>query len=150
MSPGGGKHSGRGTSARARTILVADDSEGFLFIFRHVLRGAGYRVLLARDGAEAVRVALSRRPALVVLDLRMPVLGGVEAARQLRADARTERTPLLAITSTVGELAEEMRSVGFDGYFPKPFDPELLLETIERLLAPAAGERRDGAASPAP
>ncbi len=122
------------------TILVADDSEAIRLGLQIVLRLNGYDVLLAADGAEAVRIAAAERPGLILMDIMMPDLDGTAAARHLRADPRTHGIPLVAITASVGHSADELRTAGFDESLRKPFGAEPLLETIERLLAPARGD----------
>ncbi|HEX2190406.1 MAG TPA: response regulator [Longimicrobiaceae bacterium] len=130
-STDGGTGGGAGAGP---TILVVDDSEAIRLGLQIVLRLNDYRVLLARDGGEGVRMAAEERPALVLLDMMMPGVDGPETVRQLRADPRTRRIPLVAITATVGHTPEELRGLGFDSSLRKPFGAERLLEVIEALL----------------
>lgn len=121
----------------ARThILIVDDYADALEIWAIYLQGAGYRVSTAVDGASAIAKARQLLPDLVVLDLELPGISGLEAARTLRADPETADIPLIAATGYSHPRQLDLaREVGFDAVVVKPCDPETLLSEIERLIA---------------
>ena len=125
------------SGARAqKLILVADDDADVreLVVFR--LERAGYEVITAGDGEEAVRVALARRPDLCVIDVMMPKLDGYEVTERLRASAEVAGIGIVLLTASVQEAAVERGfSVGADDYIKKPFSPAELLGRVEETLA---------------
>ena len=130
-----------------RQILVVEDNEKNMKLFRDVLDASGYRTLAASTGGEALVLAIDHRPALVLMDIRLPDMDGVEALGRLRMDGRTASIPVLAVTAQAmkGD-AERLKEVGFDGYLAKPVDIDELLETVDRLSRRAAGEDVQGSA----
>jgi CheY-like chemotaxis protein len=116
------------------TILVVDDEPDLRFLLRRILTRAGYQVTEAGNGAAALEEVRKIRPDLVMTDMKMPVMGGVELIRHLRADPGTATIPILSVSS------DWQLAVGADAYLPKPYERADLLETTERLLK----ERRDG------
>jgi CheY-like chemotaxis protein len=113
-------------------ILVADDNEDNSELYSGYLRATGFRVIKARDGVEAVALARNRRPALVVLDLHMPRLDGLAAARLMRRDARIRRTPILVVTAD-DTHEQEALDAGANGVCLKPFSPDALVRAIEDM-----------------
>ena len=102
-------------------ILIVDDNPQNRKLARDVLEFGGFRTLEATGGVEGVAMALEQRPDLVLMDIRMPDLGGVEALRLLRDDPRTADTPIVALTSSTMRGDEErFIAEGFDGYMQKP------------------------------
>ena len=116
-------------------ILLVDDFEDALDIYREYLSYRGYRVIVARDGAEAVDMARHQRPNLILLDLRMPVLSGLEAVRLLRSDRSFDSCPVVALTAHAmeAERLEALRA-GFDEVIPKPCLPDELADSVARIL----------------
>jgi two-component system cell cycle response regulator DivK len=102
-------------------ILIVDDNAQNRKLARDVLQFAGFRTLEASGGVEGVGMALEQGPDLVLMDIRMPDLGGLDALRLLRDDPRTADTPIVALTSST-MLGDEERFLteGFDGYMQKP------------------------------
>jgi two-component system cell cycle response regulator DivK len=102
-------------------ILIVDDNAQNRKLARDVLQFAGFRTLEATGGVEGVGMALEQGPDLVLMDIRMPDLGGLDALRLLRDDPRTADTPIVALTSST-MLGDEERFLaeGFDGYMQKP------------------------------
>ncbi|HXM53948.1 MAG TPA: response regulator transcription factor [Candidatus Dormibacteraeota bacterium] len=128
----------------ARTILVVDDDPKIVALVRAYLVNAGYDVVTARDGRQALEVAAACRPALVVLDLMLPEVDGMEVTRRLR---EAGDVPIVMLTAR-GATADRVRGLrqGADDYLPKPFAPSELVARVETVLrrvpAPAAPERR--------
>jgi CheY-like chemotaxis protein len=116
------------------SILVIEDNEDNIRLLDYVLRAYGYEPMLATDGAEGLRVALDRRPDLILLDIRMPRMDGYEVAARIRR-AGLEGTKVVAVTASamVGDR-ERIAAAGFDGYIQKPIDPETFIADVERFL----------------
>ena len=114
-------------------ILVVEDNEKNMKLFRDVLRATGYRTLEASTGRQALMLAAAHGPALVLMDIRLPDMTGVEALSRLRMDERTARMPVLALTAQAmkGDR-ERFIEAGFDGYLSKPVDIDELLATVAR------------------
>jgi len=124
-----------------KAVLVVDDEENIRQLLGQELSSAGYRVLEAADGIEALNSARRDRPALIVLDLMMPSMGGQDVLRVLKGDPTTATIPVLILS--VLEDREQGLRLGADEYLTKPVNNERLLETIAGLLARAArGEGR--------
>lgn len=116
-------------------LLVADDDEDILQLLSFRLERAGYEVVQARSGDEALRLALERVPALAVLDVMMPGLNGFEVTRELRRNAATSTTPVILLTAKAqaSDVARGM-AAGADDYVRKPFDARDLADRVGRLL----------------
>lgn len=102
-------------------VLIVDDNEKNLKLARDVLRTAGFRTLEAANGRQAITVAVSQLPDLVLLDLRLPDMDGVAVARALAAGPRTGGIPLVALTALEPE-PERLRAAGFTDHLRKPID----------------------------
>ncbi len=117
-----------------KLILVADDDEDVreLVVFR--LERAGYEVITAGDGEEALKLALDRRPDICVIDVMMPGLDGYELTERMRASEELAGVAIVLLTASVQEAAVERGfAVGADDYIKKPFSPAELLERIVAL-----------------
>ena len=116
-------------------ILLVEDNEKNLKLLRDVLTAKGYRVLEATTGEAAVELALAEEPRLVLMDVQLPGIDGVEALRRLRADASTAPIPVLALTAQAMEGdRERFLAAGFDGYLSKPVDIVELLATVATYM----------------
>jgi two-component system, cell cycle response regulator DivK len=114
-------------------ILVVEDNEKNMKLFRDVLLATGYRPLEATTGGQAVEMAAERAPALVLMDIQLPDLDGVEALGRLRADERTASIPVLALTAQAMQGdRERFLAAGFDGYVSKPVDVVELVSVVEQ------------------
>lgn len=120
-------------------ILVVDDDAVNLKLAATVLEQASHEVLSAQGGAEGVAVALAHVPDLVLMDVQMPGMDGIEALKRLRADPRTAALKVAAFTGLAmkGD-AERLLAEGFDGYFEKPIRYKEFLGEVERLLGKTA------------
>ena len=115
-------------------ILVVEDNPKNMTLLRDVLRVTGYRTLEATTARQALILAAEHRPSIVLMDIRLPDMDGVEALRRLRMDERTASIPVLAVTAQAmkGD-SERFEEAGFDGYLPKPLDIDQLLMTVKQL-----------------
>ena len=121
-----------------RTILVADDESHILHVVSLKLRNAGYRVVTARDGAEALEMAQNERPDLLITDYHMPQLNGLELCRRLKQDPKTTGIPAIMLTARGYELEpSDTESSGILRMLSKPFSPRHLLSTVEEVLSQA-------------
>ena len=116
-------------------ILVAEDEEDILDLVVFDLEDEGYEVLTARDGEEAVALALERLPDLVLLDVAMPGLDGYEVTRRLRAEESTHATPVVLLTARA-QVKDVIRGfeAGANDYVTKPFRPEELRTRLQAAL----------------
>jgi two-component system alkaline phosphatase synthesis response regulator PhoP len=128
-----------------RTILVVDDEPGIAQIARDYLERAGFRVVLAGTGDDALRLARSEMPALIVLDLMLPGIDGLDVTRALRQDAATRAIPIIMLTARVDEMDRLVGlEIGADDYITKPFSPRELVARVRAVL-----RRTDGSHEPA-
>ena len=120
----------------ARTILYVEDNEVNRKIVRDLLRRTSYRLIEAHDGETGVALALAERPDLILMDVQLPKISGLEAIRRLRAEAATAATPIIAITSfALSGDEQRAKEAGATAYLAKPYSPFALLGKI-RELAP--------------
>ncbi len=119
-----------------RRILVVDDEPSIREILDFSLAAEGFEVIQAPDGEDALLVAGALRPDLIILDVMMPRLDGIETCRQLKADSRTRDIPVILLTARVTpgdrRRGEEARA---DAYVTKPFSPRRLVETVRKFLS---------------
>ena len=125
------------SSRRRPLILVADANEDNRELYATYLRANGYGVVNARDGAEAIAIARTRRPAVVVLDLHMPRVDGLRATRAMRRDATIRRTPILVVTAD-DTRQQDALDAGANAVCLKPCAPDALLSHIEEMLSVTA------------
>ena len=133
-------------------IQVVEDNELNLKLFCDLLRAHGYEAQPVRDGREALESARGFVPDLIVMDIQMPHISGLEIIEQLKADAELRAIPIMAVTAYAAKGDEErIRDAGAEGYVSKPISVLRFVEAVAALLA-AAEERRqaEGAAEPEP
>ncbi|HYA08332.1 MAG TPA: response regulator [Gaiellaceae bacterium] len=117
-------------------VLVADDDDDILLLVTTRLRRDGFEVIQARDGDEALGLALERRPAIAVLDIGVPGLDGLDVVRAIRADAATKEMRVILLTAKAQE--SDVRrgfEAGADAYVKKPFSPADLSARVQELAA---------------
>ena len=122
-------------------ILIVEDNEKNRKLVRDVLQHTGYKTLEAETGEDGVRLAQESHPALVLMDIQLPGMNGIEALGRLRADAKTKKIPVIAVTaSAMTHDRAKIMSAGFDGYQSKPINvKEFLVAVREMLDRPRAG-----------
>lgn len=125
----------RTLEASVPSVLIVDDEEDILDLLQYNLNKAGFETVLAHDGAEALSQAAAARPDLIVLDIMMPRMNGLEACRRLRQDAQLRNIPIVMLTAR-GEEEDHVRGldVGADIYLAKPISLPVLLSQIKALL----------------
>lgn len=125
----------REKTSAGRTILVVEDNPDNRYIIASILDGTDYPYITAVDGAEAVSKAKEFLPALILMDIQLPVLSGLEAAKQVKAEPELADVPIIALTGRAmkGDK-EKILSAGCDDYISKPFAPKTLLEVIQKWL----------------
>ena len=115
-------------------ILAVDDSTSMRQMVSFILRGAGYDVVEAVDGRDALKAAKDRTVNLVLTDVNMPNMDGISLIRELRALADYKFTPIIMLTTEAGEAKKmEGKSAGATGWIVKPFDPEKLVAVIKKV-----------------
>ena len=122
-----------------KTILIVEDNEKNMKLARDILRAKGYAVLEAVNGLDGVRLALAHQPDLVLMDIQLPDINGIEAFARIRANAGTARVPVIAFTASVtpGDR-QSIGDAGFDGFLGKPIQLKEFLETVRRLAGDPA------------
>ena len=117
------------------TILVIDDERDLIELVRYNLDKEGFDVLAASDGMSGLEIATKHKPDLVVLDLMMPGMDGLEVCRRMRADDRTRRIPVIMLTAKAGETDRIVGlEMGADDYVTKPFSPRELVARVKAVL----------------
>ncbi len=119
-----------------KLILIVEDEPKNLTLLRDLLQVSGYKTIEATDGKQGVELAKSKKPDLILMDVQMPKMDGLEATRILKADTTTGNIPVLALTSYAMKGDEErILEAGCDGYLAKPFDIKELLKTVAEYLS---------------
>ena len=119
------------------TILLAEDSPTISTVMFAVLTGAGYEVLMAKDGVEALKLALTAKPGLIITDAQMPRLDGYGLLRTLRSNPITATIPIVLLTAgSPGQEKEREQalSAGFAGFIPKPVQPLQVLSSVRQAI----------------
>jgi len=117
-------------------VLIVDDNERNRKVARDVLRSAGFRTLEAATAAEGIALASEHLPDVVLMDLRLPDVDGTEAVRTLRAEPRTSRIPVVAVTALRLDARDDwLLDAGFAGYIVKPIDVDEFPDLVRRFAA---------------
>ena len=116
-------------------ILIIEDNEKNMKLARDVLQAKGYQTLEAVNGDDGVRLALEHIPDMVLMDIQLPDINGVEAFTRIRANAATSAVPVVAFTASVTPMdRSRITDAGFDGFIGKPINLKEFLETVRKTL----------------
>jgi two-component system, cell cycle response regulator DivK len=116
-------------------ILIVEDNEKNLKLVRDVLQVKGYETIEAVTGEEGVALARERNPDLILMDIQLPGINGIDALKTLRADPATARIPAIAVTASVMQQDRKLiTEAGFDAYLGKPIDLREFLATVKKIL----------------
>ena len=119
-----------------KVILIVEDDPKNLKLFRDLLQVSGYTTLEATDGKQGVELAREKKPDLILMDIQMPVMDGLEATKLLKNNDVTKDIPIVALTAYAMQGDEEkMREAGFDGYISKPIDVKGFLKKISEVIS---------------
>jgi len=117
------------------TILIVEDNDKNMKLVRDVLQAKGHATVEAGTGEDGIRLAVERRPDLVLMDIHLPGIDGIEALRRLRADPATASIPVAAVTASVMQQDRALiMDAGFDAYVSKPISLKEFLDTVRALL----------------
>ena len=116
-------------------VLIVEDNEKNMKLARDILQAKGYQTVEAETGEEGVKLAKERKPDLVLMDIQLPGINGIEAFRQLRAEAATAKIPVVALTASVTPTdRSQITAAGFDAFISKPISLKEFVETVKRLV----------------
>jgi two-component system, cell cycle response regulator DivK len=117
-----------------KTVLIVEDNELNMKLFNDLLEARGYRVLQTRSGHEVLSLARANRPDLILMDIQLPEISGLDVTRWLKDDEQLKSIPVVAITAFAMKGDEDrIRAVGCEGYLSKPISIPKFLETIQRF-----------------
>jgi len=120
-------------------VLIIEDNEKNMKLARDVLQAKGYKTLEATSGEDGVKLARQHVPDLVLMDIQLPGINGIEAFKQIRADAKSARVPVVALTASVTPTDRStINAAGFDAFVSNPINLKEFLDTVKRLLERAA------------
>jgi two-component system cell cycle response regulator DivK len=118
-------------------ILLVEDNDNNRLLVRDVLQASGYRVVEATSAEDGLRMAAEQQPALILMDIQLPGMNGIEALQRLRADPGTRAIPVIAVTaSAMTQDRRQIMAAGFDGYQPKPISVKGFLQAVREILPP--------------
>ena len=121
-------------------ILIVEDNEKNMKLVRDVLRFKGYETLEATTGGEGVRLAIEKKPDLVLMDIQLPDIDGITALAQIRADASAKGIPVVAVSASVmPDDQQRIAASGFDAFVTKPINVKSFVETVERFAGKPKG-----------
>ena len=122
-------------------ILIIEDNEQNMYLSTFILESQSYEVLQARNGHDGIELAVTEKPDLIILDIQLPGIGGIDVARELRKTAETMHIPIIAVTSyAMAGDRERILAAGCNGYIEKPINPETFVAQIRRHLGDGRGE----------
>ena len=118
-----------------KKILIVEDNEQNLYLMQYMLEKTGYSVVVARTGGEGVAMAVKERPDLILMDIQLPDMDGLEVTRRIRASEADDQIPIVAVTSfAMAGDREKALAAGCTGYIEKPIDPETFLNEVEKYV----------------
>ena len=119
-------------------ILIVEDNEKNMKLARDILIAKGYQTLEAVTGEDGVKLAKEKRPDLILMDIQLPGMSGIEALKRLRADARTAAIPVIAVTASVmNKDVGLITAAGFNGYIAKPIRYAAFIASVRSILEKA-------------
>ncbi len=119
----------------AKKILIVEDNELNMKLFNDLLQAHGYDTLQTKDGREALKLAQDNRPDLILMDIQLPEISGLDITKMIKADDDLKATPVIAVTAFAMKGDEEkIREGGCDGYIAKPISVPNFLETVAKFL----------------
>ncbi len=119
-----------------KTVLVVEDNELNMKLFHDLLEAQGYNILQSKDGMEALSIARTHKPDLILMDIQLPEVSGLEVTKWLKEDDNLRAIPVIAVTAFAMKGDEEkIREGGCEAYIPKPISVTKFLETVERFLS---------------
>ena len=126
------------TATPTKTVLLVEDNEDNLVVYRTILEHVGYKVIEARDGEEGVVRARQQHPDLILMDISIPKIDGWDATQRLKSDPDTRDIPIIALTAhALEEDRQKAVQAGCDGYLAKPVEPRRVVQEVERFVGPA-------------
>jgi two-component system cell cycle response regulator DivK len=118
-----------------KTILIVEDNEKNMKLVRDILRHNGHETIEAATGDEGVRLAVAKRPDLVLMDIQLPDIDGIEALRRIRDVRELDTVPVIAVSASVmPDDQQKIVTSGFDAFVTKPINLQQFLETVKRFL----------------
>ncbi|KCZ46403.1 MULTISPECIES: response regulator [unclassified Hyphomonas] len=123
------------TDAKARKVLVVEDNELNMRLFCDLLDAYGYETYQCRDGAKAVEIARREQPDLIIMDIQLPEVSGLDITRWLKDDEKVAHIPVLAVTAFAMRADEQrVREAGCEGYLSKPIQIMTFIKAVESLM----------------
>ena len=120
----------------AKTVLIVEDSELNMRLFNDLLEAFGYRTVKTRDGRQALPLAREHKPDLIIMDIQLPEISGLEITDRLKKDEALKKIPVVAVTAFAMKGDEErIRSGGCEAYVSKPISITMFLETVRKFTA---------------
>ena len=136
VSPGTSE--ARTAAAMAKTVLIVEDNELNMKLFHDLLDAHGYGTIQTRDGKQAVALARAHRPDLVIMDIQLPEVSGLQVTRWLKEDEALKSIPIIAVTAFAMKGDEErIRQGGCEAYISKPISVPMFIETVRRFIGKA-------------
>jgi two-component system, cell cycle response regulator DivK len=130
------KSTSTGGEDKPKTVLIVEDNELNMKLFHDLLEAHGYDIIGTRDGMEALRIARDRHPDLILMDIQLPEVSGLEVTKWIKADDRLKSIPVIAVTAFAMKGDEEkIREGGCEAYIAKPISVSHFLETVKKFLS---------------
>jgi two-component system cell cycle response regulator DivK len=130
--------SGQGLGIMAKTVMIVEDNELNMKLFNDLLRANGYETLPMRNGYEALDALKEHRPDLIIMDIQLPEISGLEVTKRIKQDEALRHIPVIAVTAFAMKGDEErIRQGGCEGYLSKPISVSTFIETVKSYVGPA-------------